>query len=261
MQIQLEERAPAFQSYCDETALEHIQLVERVIQSMHRQLHEPLSLEDMADIAHLSPSYFNRVFHRRVGVPPGEFLAALRLEGAKRLLLTTSLSVTDICFDLGYSSLGSFTTRFTQLIGVSPRQLRQLAERYEPEPPAPLSAYTGLSFDGVTGRVEAPANFAGRIYIGLFRKPIPQGLPVRCTGLSSPGPFQIVNVPDGIYYLLSAGLPVHFNDAKSLAAGALVATGAGPVIVKAGRALRPQNLTLRRPQLTDPPVLLGLPYI
>src|SRR5450432_625377 len=105
----------------------HQGVVERVIQTMHTHLCEPLALEDMADIACLSPYCFSRVFHQIVGIPPGEFLATLRLDRAKQLLLTTSLSITDICFEVGYVGLGSFTTRFTQQVGVSPRHLRNLA--------------------------------------------------------------------------------------------------------------------------------------
>src|SRR5262249_28546352 len=106
------------------TAEFHQNAVERVIKVMREHLAEPLSLGDMADEACLSPYYFNRVFHRSIGLPPCEFLAALRLDAAKKLLLTTDLSVTDVCFTVGYNALGSFTSRFTQQVGLSPRHLR-----------------------------------------------------------------------------------------------------------------------------------------
>src|SRR5712692_6429375 len=93
------------------------QAVERAIQTMHTHLHEVLTLEDLASVAYLSPSHFHRVFCRLIGIPPGEFLSALRLQAARRLLVTTSLSVTDICFEVGYTSTGSFTSRFTHLVG------------------------------------------------------------------------------------------------------------------------------------------------
>ena len=114
------------------TLAAHTQAVERAIQAMHTHLHEPLLLEDLASVAYLSPSHFNRVFHRLIGIPPGEFLSALRFQAARRLLLTTSLSVTDICFEVGYTSTGSFTSRFTQLVGLPPRLLRQRAHEFEP---------------------------------------------------------------------------------------------------------------------------------
>ena len=116
----------------DVTLAAHSQAVEHAIQAMHTHLHEVLTLEDIASVAYLSPFHFNRVFRHLTGIPPGEFLSALRFQAARCLLLTTSLSVTDICFEVGYTSLGSFTSRFTRLVGLSPRLLRQRAQAFEP---------------------------------------------------------------------------------------------------------------------------------
>src|SRR2546430_14809204 len=96
------------------------QAVERVIQTMHTHLHELLTLEDLASVACLSPSHFHRVFSRLIGIPPGEFLTALRFQMSRRLLVTTSLSVTEICFEVGYTRTASFTSRFTRLVALSP---------------------------------------------------------------------------------------------------------------------------------------------
>ncbi len=239
--------------------------VEQVILSMHQHLQEPLSLEDMADIAHLSPYYFNRVFRRLIGIPPGEFFAALRLDAAKRLLLSTSLSVTDVCFELGYASLGSFTSRFTQLVGISPRHLRYCAINVAP--PAfpvlddpPVAAGVSGSVPGLTGTITAVPTFRGRVYIGLFPKPIPQGMPVRCTALAAPGPYSIATIPDGTYYVLVAALPIPQPQRPSFAT-LLVGTGQEPVQVCNGRALATVDVMLRPPRLTDPPLILALPYV
>src|SRR2546425_7037859 len=117
-----------------DTLAAHTQAARCAIQAMHTHLHEVLTLEDLASVACLSPSHFHRVFRRLIGIPPGEFLSALRFQMARRLLLSTSLSVTDICFEVGYTSMGSFTSRFTQLVGLSPRLLRQRAHAFEPLP-------------------------------------------------------------------------------------------------------------------------------
>src|SRR6184192_3219945 len=166
------------------------QAVERVIQTMHTHLHEVLTLEDLASVACLSPSHFHRVFCRLIGIPPGEFLSALRFQAARRLLVTTSLIVTDICFEVGYTSTGSFTTRFTHLVGLSPRLLRQRAHAFEPLPieqaePFPKTPSGMPMKNALLGRISAPATFRGTIYVGLFPSPIPQGKPVCCTKLSS----------------------------------------------------------------------------
>src|SRR5690349_13582028 len=162
------------------------QAIERAIQIMHTHLHEVLTLEDLASVAFLSPSHFHRVFCRLIGIPPGEFLSALRFQAARQLLVTTSLSVTEICFEVGYTSIGSFTSRFTHLVGLSPRLLRQRAQTFEPPPaePAGLCSMMPSGFprnNALLGRISAPATFRGTIYVGLFPGPIPQGRPVRCT--------------------------------------------------------------------------------
>ncbi|HET8843103.1 MAG TPA: AraC family transcriptional regulator, partial [Ktedonobacteraceae bacterium] len=189
----------------------HTRAIERVIQVMQSNLHEALTLEDLASVAYLSPYYFNRVFRRLTGIPPGEFLAALRLHTAQRLLLTTSLSVTDICFEVGYNSAGSFTSRFTRLVGLAPRLLRQQARECEPHGKKIAALSNAIrqipSKNMLRGKVSAPANFQGVIYVGLFRKPIPQGKPVSCTCLLTPGSYLLNGIPNGVYYLLTAAFP------------------------------------------------------
>src|SRR6266496_2781580 len=157
----------------------HLAAIERVIETMRAHLCEPLLLEDMADVACLSPYYFSRVFHQIISIPPGEFLSTLRLDMAKRLLLTTSLSVTDICFEVGYSGLGSFTTRFSQQIGVSPRLLRNLAQEHLVFSPielelAEMTQSAPPRMNSLTGHIFLPHAFKGLIFAGLFPKPIPQ---------------------------------------------------------------------------------------
>ena len=110
------------------TALLRAQAIERVIAAMQQHLDEPLSLDELAEVAVLSRYHFSRVFHNVTGLPPVQFLATLRLAEAKRLLLTSSLNVADVCFRVGYNSLGSFTVRFSRSVGVSPGRFRQLRE-------------------------------------------------------------------------------------------------------------------------------------
>src|ERR687886_731437 len=106
------------------TTAARLDAVERVVREMRARLGSPFGLDDMAHVAHLSPYHFNRVFRSVTGVPPGRFHAAVRMDAAKRLLLTTDLRVTDVCLEVGYRSLGTFTTQFRELVGVSPRELR-----------------------------------------------------------------------------------------------------------------------------------------
>ena len=250
------------------TLAAQMQAVERVIQTMHTHMHEVLTLEDLASVACLSPSHFHRVFRRLIGIPPGEFLSALRFQMARRLLLATSLSVTDICFEVGYTSMGSFTSRFTHLVGLSPRLLRQRAHEFEPLPIEPVEhcPTTSSGFPlkhALLGQISAPATFRGTIYVGLFSSPIPQGAPVRCTRLSSPGWYLLKGIADGVYYLRAAAFPVAADLHSSLLPGEkmLVGHNASALVIRHGQVSGDADLVLHPPRLTDPPLVMGLPLL
>ena len=85
---------------------------------------EPLGVEDLANAAGLSPAHFSREFRAAFGESPHGYLLTRRLERAAALLLATDRSVAEICFDVGLSSVGSFTTSFTRTYGVSPSAYR-----------------------------------------------------------------------------------------------------------------------------------------
>jgi AraC-like DNA-binding protein len=251
-----------------ETLAAQTQAVERVIQTMHTHLQELLTLEDLASVAYLSPSHFHRVFHRLIGIAPGEFLSALRFQAARRLLLTTSLSVTDICLEVGYTSIGSFTSRFTQRVGLSPRLLRQRAHAFEPlvgesAELCPTMPSGTPRQHTLLGRISAPASFRGTIYVGLFTGPIPQGAPVRCTKLSSPSWYLLHGIPDGVYHLRAAAFPLAVDLYSSLLPGEkmLLGNNASPLIIRHGHVYGDPNLILHPPRLTDPPLVMGLPLL
>ncbi len=90
---------------------------------------EPLSVEQMANAAGLSKAHFSREFKREFGESPYSYLLTRRLERAAALLRNTDHSIPDICFSVGLTSLGSFTTSFTRTFGVSPAAYRR---RYPP---------------------------------------------------------------------------------------------------------------------------------
>jgi AraC-like DNA-binding protein len=88
---------------------------------------ESVSVADMAAAAGLSRAHFSTEFRRAFGDSPHVYLLTRRLERAASLLRNTDRSVTDICFSVGLSSLGSFTTSFTRTYGLSPAAYRAAA--------------------------------------------------------------------------------------------------------------------------------------
>lgn len=91
----------------------------------HAMFDKPLSLDEMAQIACLSPNHFLRTFGQVFRQSPHQYLTALRLGRAKQLLAGTELSVTEVCYAVGFASLGSFSWLFRRRFGVSPEAYRQ----------------------------------------------------------------------------------------------------------------------------------------
>lgn len=87
---------------------------------------EPLTLEDAAREAFLSPFHFHRRFSAAFGETPHEFLTRIRLEHARELLRKSSLTVSDVCVEVGFQSLGSFSTLFSRFCGCSPTEFRRV---------------------------------------------------------------------------------------------------------------------------------------
>jgi AraC-like DNA-binding protein len=81
---------------------------------------EPITVRDMALAAALSPAHFSREFRRTFGESPHQYLMTRRLERAASLLRTTDWSVAEICFAVGLNGVGSFTTSFGHMFGMSP---------------------------------------------------------------------------------------------------------------------------------------------
>ncbi|GGC55314.1 helix-turn-helix transcriptional regulator [Hoyosella rhizosphaerae] len=80
----------------------------------------PLTLDELAAVATLSKFHFQRLFKATYGVSPAEYLSQRRIERAQDLLRATNLTVTEVCHAVGFSSLGSFSSRFRDIVGESP---------------------------------------------------------------------------------------------------------------------------------------------
>ena len=92
---------------------------------MDRTFAKPLCIPRLARIAEVSEAHFIRTFHATFGETPHRYLQRRRVERAMFLLRVTDRSVTDICFDVGFSSLGTFSRTFRDILGESPTAFRQ----------------------------------------------------------------------------------------------------------------------------------------
>ncbi len=97
----------------------------RVRDRIDREYAQPLDVEALARGAHMSPGHLSREFRRAYGESPYSYLMTRRIERAMALLRRGDLSVTEVCFEVGCTSLGTFSTRFTELVGMPPSQYRR----------------------------------------------------------------------------------------------------------------------------------------
>ena len=104
--------------------LQDLARLRRVRDRIDREYAQPLDVEALARGAHMSAGHLSREFRRAYGESPYSYLMTRRIERAMALLRRGDLSVTDVCFAVGCSSLGTFSTRFTELVGVSPSTYR-----------------------------------------------------------------------------------------------------------------------------------------
>jgi AraC-like DNA-binding protein len=107
-----------------ELHLSDLARLRRVRDRMDREYAQPLDVEALARDAHMSAGHFSREFRRAYGESPYSYLMTRRIERAMALLRRGDLSVTEICFEVGCSSLGTFSTRFTELVGMPPSTYR-----------------------------------------------------------------------------------------------------------------------------------------
>ncbi len=105
--------------------LRDLALLRRVRDRIDREYAQPLDVEGLARGAHMSAGHLSRQFRLAYGESPYGYLMTRRIERAMALLRRGDLSVTEVCFEVGCSSLGTFTTRFTELVGMPPGAYRR----------------------------------------------------------------------------------------------------------------------------------------
>jgi AraC-like DNA-binding protein len=106
------------------TDLDELRRLRRARDQMDREYAQPLDIAALAHTALMSPGHFSRRFRDVYSETPYSYLMTRRIERAKALLRRGDLSVTDVCFAVGCTSLGSFSARFTQLVGETPSNYR-----------------------------------------------------------------------------------------------------------------------------------------
>lgn len=243
--------------------------IDEIIAYIQQHIYDPLPLARLASHVAYSPYHFTRLFKERMGISPLYYVSSIRLQKAKDLLLQTNLSVRDISLEIGQQSLGTFTTRFTERVGMTPAQFRNTAHDAGKHLQS-LKQLTdwrtpGWNNPGLTtirGTVSSEHAFSGVVLIGLFPKPIPEGFPIHGTLNGSLGQFEFPNVEPGIYYLLATTISWGTGAIDMLLPQATLRTrNREAIVVGSGKEVPHLAVTLHPPALDDPPILISLPVL
>ena len=181
-----------------------------------------LQVADLADAAGYSPFHFSRLFSAQLGIGPGQYLIALRVGRAKELLLADDAAVIDVACEVGFDSLSSFGRRFRSTVGVTPGQLRRLAQTVADAPPRPFTMLRPhpLGERAVRAVLDLPEGTDRRgdpsIWVGWYPQPAPIGLP--SSGVLVSG-VDHVDLPlcAGAPFLLAFAVPPHADPLDLLA--------------------------------------------
>ena len=111
----------------DDARIRELVVMRKVRDRIDRDYAKPLDVEVLAKGVHMSAGHLSRRFRDAYGESPYSYLMTRRIERAMALLRRGDLTVTEVCFEVGCSSLGTFSTRFTELVGVPPRVYRERA--------------------------------------------------------------------------------------------------------------------------------------
>ncbi|MEX5717411.1 helix-turn-helix transcriptional regulator [Geodermatophilus maliterrae] len=246
--------------------------VRRAIAAMHERYYEPITLTELAAEVFVSPFHFSRIFAKATGVTPGRYLTAVRMFEAKRLLLTSSLTVSDIVCTVGYSSVGTFTSRFTRAVGMTPSQYREpqvndllvaVAPHFQRLPSLEALREAGRGCAGkprghasITARIDLPGDLApGNLLVGVFAEKIPQCGPVSFTGLqrTPSATVTLENVPPGRWLVLAAAEHPAPGGGTTLSFGSLRQS-----VTITGDESVPVRVRTHALQPIDPPIAITL---
>ncbi|ABR48075.1 helix-turn-helix- domain containing protein, AraC type [Alkaliphilus metalliredigens QYMF] len=248
---------------------EKVPEVEASLQYIQDNIFDSLSLDEIAHKVGYSPYHFTRIFKAHMGIPLFYYISSLRLQKAKDLLLHTDLTIRDIALEVGQQSLGTFTTRFTQKVGVSPAVFRRTAtdagkalQTLKLLDDRHLDNTSSGGQCSIFGNIETEIPYQGVVLIGLFPKPIPEGVPLYGTLVSLPSGFCLSGVRPGTYYLMATSVSWEMQAESILLTQKTLRTRFHkPLMISPGTVIPHLNVKLHQPQLDDPPILVSLPLL
>lgn len=253
-----------------ETLTFHETAIARVLQLMRQDPAAALGWDVLSETACMSRYHFLRVFEEVTHFSPHRFLIAIRMEKAKQLLLETSLLVHDVCAQVGYASVGSFTRAFKEFVGMAPGEFRNFAEKL---PPARLQVLLERHLDRpdhppadsilFNADFQFTQPFKGIVFVWIFHSPLRPIAPFAAVRAQDSGPVQLA-LPrnDAAGYFFAVGFPEANCPSQFLIPGRYTPVAISPLSPQAPEPPATGQtvpLKFRFPSVFDPPLLVCLP--
>lgn len=244
-----------------------------ILTYIKEHLSDEMTIEEVATHFGYSKYHFSREFKKHTGFSASDYLSSLKIEQAKQELLKKDHSITESSFDVGYSSLGTFSTTFTKKTGLSPREykvqvesLYGLTKEYEQLTPSDLHYASGKQpledTNQLTVHLHYPEEKNPAItFVGLFNRPIPNHKPIVGTALTTQSTHTFTHIPDGTYYLLACTIEKTKNPLKYFVLNDSLRGKVENPLSFPNDSLKEVALTLREPLPEDPPILINLPKL
>ncbi|KQL50926.1 AraC family transcriptional regulator [Heyndrickxia shackletonii] len=237
------------------------------IDYMKKNIDTEITSEELAYLVGYSTYHYSRIFKEITGVSPRHYLSALRMEAGKEMLISSkSPSILKILLLIGFRSLGTFSSKFKQFVGLSPKQfqlstndLHDFVNDYkDKESPLLLASAPPI----LSCHLEVPATFKGIIFVGLFPRAIPDQKPIIGTAFTQNQTSCVFSdIPLGTYYVLAAALKWSVNPKDYfLLNRALRGKYDKPIEITKFTDTE-ITISLREPLPTDPPILVNLPQL
>jgi AraC-like DNA-binding protein len=246
---------------------EHIKITVEAITYMKMNLSADITTEELASHVGYSHFHFIRIFKEVTGIAPRHYLSALRIEAGKSHLSESTSSVLKVLLSLGFQSIGTFSSRFKQYVGQSPREFRQKMGTLQNQliqfgTMEQTQSLETLQFQSVRCKIIPPLDFKGILFAGLFPRPIPDQRPIVGTALLHKNSSCLFsNIPEGKYYMLIAGIPWNLNPKKYFSSDSLLrGKYEQPLEITSGTNID-ITVKLREPMPYDPPILINLPLL
>lgn len=244
--------------------------IEKITKYIADNLESNLSLKDIAQYMNYSEFHLSRDFKKRTGYSIRQYIEAIKIEKSIVELMESKNSVTDIAYDSGHKSLGTFSNTFKKHTGVSPKKYNsqsKIAYRFLRSWVQKKNLLTYHDqFERTNNRIsiliQYPEGYQPQITcVGLFRTAIPKEMPV--VGIATAGNLEFVmeNVPSGEYFLLACEIMEDLSLTKSYVLDDNFRANLQKPISFSGSSHLEHTLEMRRPKEGDPPITINLPVL